>query len=108
VAAMIKPIFLLADSQLLFFRDEGGSVLERARQLIEEEEPGKEILAAYIGASNGDAREFYDLFTAAMDSVGIRTTRMIPSEPSPSALSRTSTRSGIRLLSESASAPSIA
>ena len=82
MAAMIKPIFLLADSQLLFYRDEGGSVLERARQLIEEEEPGKEILAAYIGASNGDAREFYDLFVAAMDSIGIRTTRMIPSEPS--------------------------
>lgn len=81
MAAMIKPIFLLADSQLLFWHDEGGSVLERARHLIEEEEPGKEIRAAYIGASNGDAPEFYDLFVAAMDAVGIRSTRHIPSEP---------------------------
>ena len=35
-----------------------------------------------------------------------RRAAITPSEPSPSALSRTSTRSGIRLLSESASAPS--
>lgn len=81
MAAMIKPIFLLADSQLLFWQDEGGSVLGRARQLMEEEEPGKEIRAAYIGASNGDAPEFYDLFVAAMEAVEIRNTRHIPSEP---------------------------
>jgi len=82
MAATIKPIFLLADSQLLFWHDEEGSVLERIRRLIEEEEPGKDIRAAYVGASNGDAPEFYDLFVAAMDSVGIRTTRLFPSEPS--------------------------
>jgi len=82
MAATIKPIFLLADSQLLFWRDEEGGFLERVRGLIEEEEPGKEIRAAYVGASNGDAPEFYDLFVAAMDSVGIRTTRMFPSQPS--------------------------
>jgi peptidase E len=81
VAAMIKPIFLLADSQLLFWHDEGDSVLARVRHLMDEEEPGKEIRAAYIGASNGDAPEFYDLFVAAMDTVGIRSTRHIPSEP---------------------------
>jgi hypothetical protein len=48
---------------------------------MEEDEPGKEIRAAYIGASNGDAPEFYDLFVAAMEAVGIRNTRHIPSEP---------------------------
>ena len=82
MASTIKPIFLLADSQLLFLRDDEGSLLERVRHLIEEEEPGKEIRAAYLGASNGDAPEFYDLFVAAMDSAGIRNTRMIPAEPS--------------------------
>jgi peptidase E len=82
MASMIKPIFLLADSQLLFLRDEEGSVLERVHRLIDEEEPGKQIRAAYVGASNGDAPEFYDLFVAAMDTVGIRSTRQIPSEPS--------------------------
>jgi peptidase E len=76
----IKPIFLLADSQLLFWREEDVPFLERIRKAIEEEEPGKEIRAAYIGASNGDAPEFYDLFKSAMGEVGIRQTRMIPSE----------------------------
>jgi peptidase E len=78
----IKPIFLLADSQLLFWREEDVPFLERVRKAIEDEEPGKEIRAAYVGASNGDASEFYDLFKAAMSEVGIRQTRMIPSEPS--------------------------
>lgn len=82
MAAMIKPIFLLADSQLLFWRGEEGSVLDRARHLLDEEEPGKEIRAAYIGASNGDAPEFFELFVGAMEGVGIRRTRLIPSEPS--------------------------
>jgi peptidase E len=82
MASMIKPIFLLADSQLLFLRDEEGSVLERVHRLIDEEEPGKQIRAAYVGASNGDAPEFYELFVAAMDTVGIRSTRLFPSEPS--------------------------
>lgn len=78
----IKPIFLLADSQLLFWREEDVPFLARIRKAIEDEEPGKEIRAAYIGASNGDAPEFYDLFKAAMGEVGISQTRMIPSEPS--------------------------
>lgn len=77
----IKPIFLLADSQLLFHRDEGVSLLERVRQAIVEDDPDKVIRAAYIGASNGDAPEYYDLFKAAMSEIGVRETRMIPSEP---------------------------
>jgi peptidase E len=78
----IKPIFLLADSQLLFWREEEAPFLDRIRKAIEEDAPGAEIRAAYIGASNGDAPEFYDLFKAAMGEVGIRQTRMIPTEPS--------------------------
>ena len=39
--------------------------------------------AAYLGSSNGDAPEFYDLFVAAMGEIGIRDCRMIPSEPQP-------------------------
>lgn len=78
----IKPIFLLADSQLLFWRDEEAPFLERVRRAIDEDDPGKALSAAYIGASNGDAMEFYDLFKAAMGEAGIRETWMIPSEPS--------------------------
>jgi hypothetical protein len=76
-----KPIFLLADSQLLFWRDEEGKLfLERARIALEDDVP-TQLRAAYLGASNGDAPEFYDLFVAAMNEIGIQNCRMIPSKP---------------------------
>lgn len=79
----VKPIFLLADSQLLFWRDEGGHyLLDRARELLHEGDPDATLKAAYLGASNGDVPEFYDLFVAAMAEVGIRKCRHIPAEPS--------------------------
>ncbi|MEM7582721.1 MAG: Type 1 glutamine amidotransferase-like domain-containing protein [Acidobacteriota bacterium] len=74
----IQPILLLADSQLLFWSNEDGLFLERVRELLEGETPK----AAYLGASNGDLPEFYDLFVAAMESIRISDCRMIPSEPS--------------------------
>jgi hypothetical protein len=81
----IKPIFLLADSQLLFWRDEDGLFLQRARTLLDEDEEsaGRARRGAYLGASNGDAPEFYDLFVAAMDQIGIRDCRQIPAKPAP-------------------------
>jgi hypothetical protein len=83
--ATIKPIFLLADSQLLFWRDEEGNrFLDRARALIEADlEEGRPIRAAYLGASNGDAPEFFDLFVGAMGEIGIRDCRHVPARPSP-------------------------
>lgn len=78
---LVKPIFLLADSQLLFWRTERGPFLERVRQALDAA-PDQEIRAAYIGASNGDAREFYDLFVAAMDGIAVQRCRMIPTVPS--------------------------
>jgi len=84
VAATLKPVFLLADSQLLFWRDEEGNrFLERARKAIEEDDPGRVIQAAYLGASNGDVPEFFDLFVGAMAEIGIRDCRHIPAAPSP-------------------------
>ena len=78
----IKPIFLLADSQLLFWRDEEGRrFLERARELIAAEAPDARPKAAYLGASNGDAPEFYELFVGAMAEAGIEDCRQIPSSP---------------------------
>ena len=74
----IQPIFLLADSQLLFLEQDGELFLERARRLLEPASPR----AAYVGASNGDAPEFYELFVGAMDGIGVDDCRMIPSEPS--------------------------
>lgn len=75
----IKPIFLFADSQLLFWREsEGELFLERARKTLETDTPK----CAYVGASNGDVLDFYHLFRGAMEGIGLTDTRMIPSEPS--------------------------
>jgi hypothetical protein len=78
VESSIKPVFLLADSQLLFWRDGGRPFLARARELLAPAGPGGSPQAAYLGASNGDAPEFYELFVAAMAEIGISRCRLIP------------------------------
>lgn len=72
---MIKPLYLLADSQLLFSRD-NNSLPGRLRADLNSDNPR----AAYIGASNGDRPEFYDVFVAAMGSMGISNCRMAPTQ----------------------------
>ena len=84
LSSTIKPVVLLADSQLLFWREEDGKLfLERARKLCEEEGSQRDLKAAYLGSSNGDLREFYDLFVAAMGEIRVHACRQIPSQPSP-------------------------
>ena len=68
----MQPIFLLADSQLLFLRDGGQLLLERVVTR-------DRLKAAYIGASNGDDPKFYEIFVSAMEGVGVVDCRMIPS-----------------------------
>jgi len=75
---VIKPLYLLADSQLFFWKSESDSLAKRLRADLDSTTPK----AAYIGASNGDQPEFYSLFQAAMDSMGISHCRLIPSQPS--------------------------
>ncbi len=75
----IQPIFLYADSQLLFLKDGEVPYLDRVRRQLEGESPR----AAYVGASNGDRPEFYQLFVSAMETIGVTDCRMIPSAPSP-------------------------
>lgn len=71
----LKPIYLLADSQLLFWRKDNRLFLDSVRTYIERESPA----AAYIGASNDDIADYYNIFEAAMESIGITDCRMIPS-----------------------------
>jgi hypothetical protein len=75
---MVKPLYLLADSQLFFWKGGGDSLAERIRADLDSGKPS----AAYIGASNGDQPEFYSLFVAAMESMEISDCRMVPSQPS--------------------------
>lgn len=73
-----KPLVLLADSQLLFWKDAAGvRFLERLRRLIPEDDPR----AAYLGASNDDVPEYFELFRAAMADVGITRCRHVPAQP---------------------------
>ena len=69
----LKPVFLLADSQLLFWRESGHLVLERVVK------DRTHLKAAYVGASNGDHPDFYGIFVSAMEGLGIFDCRMIPS-----------------------------
>jgi hypothetical protein len=71
------PLFLLADSQLLFWAERGELFLERARERIEHDQPR----AAYLGASSRDQPDLFALFAGAMEGVGIRQCRLIPSVP---------------------------
>jgi Peptidase family S51 len=64
-----KPIFLLSDSLLLFSRDGGPTFLSRVVDVLDAKPPVAR--AAYLGASNGDAPEYFDMFRAAMEQVGI-------------------------------------
>jgi len=67
------PVFLLADSQLLFSSPGGRPLLAEAVAAIESPEPR----AAYVGAANGDRPEYYSIFEGAMETVGVRDRRMI-------------------------------
>src|SRR6185503_14734126 len=71
----LKPIFLFADSQLLFWRENGALLIER----IVEATTRDQLKAAYVGASNGDQPDFYEIFVAAMEGIGVVDCRMIPS-----------------------------
>jgi hypothetical protein len=71
----LRSIFLLADSQLLFWRENGQLVLER----VVKARTRDRLKAAYVGASNGDNPDFYAIFVAAMEGVGVFDCRMIPS-----------------------------
>lgn len=76
----LQPLYLLADSQLLFWKRQDRLLLEAALDGLVRNRPPS---AAYIGASNGDRPEFYEIFEAAMDAVGITDRRMIDSSFGP-------------------------
>jgi cyanophycinase len=71
----LRSIFLLADSQLLFWRENGQLLLEG----VVKARTRDRLKAGYVGASNGDDPDFYAIFVAAMEGVGVFDCRMIPS-----------------------------
>lgn len=81
----LKSLYLLADSQLLFSHGPVHTLAEKIAKELDIEI--KDAKAAYIGASNGDQAEFYDLFLAAMQGMGILHCKMVHSSPSPDEVS---------------------
>lgn len=75
----VKPLYLLADSQLLFSKDADVPLLEQVRARLAKSHP----TAAYVGAANGDDPAFYSIFEAAMEDVGIEDRGMVMSEMGP-------------------------
>jgi len=69
----IKPIFLFADSQILFWQKNNEYFLHEVRKNILNIEPK----AAYIGAANNNDPEYYSIFEAAMNNIGIINCKMI-------------------------------
>ena len=55
-APQLQPLYLLGDSQLLFWKRRDRLLLEAALDALARDTP---LSAAYIGASNGDRPEFY-------------------------------------------------
>ncbi|HLL41815.1 MAG TPA: Type 1 glutamine amidotransferase-like domain-containing protein [Segetibacter sp.] len=72
----IKPIFLFADSQLLFLKNDRQ---EYYLQSVISDITNADPLCAYIGASNNDEPAFYELFTAAMQNLGLTNCKKISS-----------------------------
>lgn len=74
-----SPLFLLSDSQLLFWADDDGQhFIDRIAAYTGPGAPR----AAYLGASNGDVPDFYAIFLAAIEGIGPSECRMIPTAPS--------------------------
>jgi len=73
----MRPLYLLADSQLLFWKTPKGLFLSSILQSSDNPRPN----VAYIGASNGDSPEAYAIFTAAMEQVEAGDKRQITSSP---------------------------
>ncbi len=74
-----SPLFLLADSQLLFWSDDDGPFIRRIATYAGPGAPR----AAYLGASNGDHPDFYAIFLAAAEGMDPAECRMVPAAPSP-------------------------
>lgn len=73
----IKPFILLADSQLLFLKEQDQPYIRRLHQLF----VNKPVLcAAYIGASNGDQPEYFEMFQTAMQAIDVRDCRHIKAD----------------------------
>lgn len=72
----LKPVYLLADSQLLFRDSANGSFPHALKEWADH----RDVKASYIGASNKDDLGFYEIFTGAMQVLDIFDCNQIQSQ----------------------------
>lgn len=77
MSRQIQPVYLMADSEMLFWKRGPQFLLEKALASLPKTKA--DLKAAYIGASNGDQPAYYDIFLYAMEQVSITACRMITS-----------------------------
>jgi hypothetical protein len=74
----IRPIYLFADSELLFWRQRGRLFL----QTLTDSVGPRPLRAAYVGAAEGENPVHYSIFEAALGNVCACDCRLITSRPS--------------------------
>eukprot|EP00667_Euglena_gracilis_P015646 EG_transcript_16288 len=82
-----SAIFLVADSSLLFWQEQGFPWMERVKCELPTRDltvDGREppVKAAYIGCCNGDAPELYDVFLSAMELINVTDCMHVHAKPS--------------------------
>ena len=78
--AALQPLLLMADSQMLFWKERDERFL--ARVVRAASISPQRAKAAYLGASNADAPEFFELFQAAFADLGFSSCMHVHAEPS--------------------------
>lgn len=76
--SLTKPVFLFSDSSLLFWQENDVLFASHILKHIDSHQPK----AAYIGASNGDIDEYFQIFESAMSGIGVTDCMKIHAEPS--------------------------
>lgn len=76
--SLVKPVFLLSDSSLLFWQENDVLFASQILTHIDSHSPK----AAYLGASNGDIDEYFQIFESAMSGIGVTDCMKIHAEPS--------------------------
>lgn len=75
---MKQPIYLFSDSQLLFWKVEGQYFVKKFLTTGRQDSDHK---AAYIGASNGDNPDYFEIFRSSMKAIEVNNCLLIPSKP---------------------------
>jgi hypothetical protein len=76
-SSLLQPIYLLADEQLLFWKQRETLFFAAMRAAIRKDNPS----ATYIGATTEDSQQSYQTFVSAVNALGIYNCRKLSATP---------------------------